>query len=164
MFRRLLPLLLLIVTLLIDISVVPMIWATRYVPMFSLMTVVVLGLLLGRTRGSMYGLIGGLMLDILVGSPLGLMAAIFVLCGFVTGIMGRRYQRYLLTPVIAPLICFGLYELVLIGYLYLAGARIETTVFRDALIRASIAVICTQLMYLLYDRILKPSWSRFAGR
>lgn len=166
MFRRLLPLLLLIVSVMVDISVVPMLpglaWQ-RYIPLFSLMTVVVLGLLLGRTRGSLYGLIGGLLVDILVGSPLGLMAAVFIVSGYLSGFAGRRYQRFVLTPVLMPLLCFALYELTMTGYRYLASGMMEVAILWDGLIRVPVATVCAQLMYLLYDRILKPSWSRYAG-
>lgn len=157
------PFLLLLLSVLLDISVLPLV-IPRFALMVSLMTVVTLGLLLGRTRGALYGLIGGLLMDVLVGSQFGLTTLVYVACGYISGIAGRKYQRYLLTTLIAPLICYLLYELVMVGYVYMVNAQVEMLIVRDALILVLVQVALTQLLYLLYNRILKPSWSRYAGR
>lgn len=164
--RRYLPAILLVLTVMIDISVIPMIGSqilSEYGPLLTLCTVVSFGLLLGRTRGMLYGLIGGLLLDILVGYQFGLMSAVCIASGYLAGLAGRKYQRYVITPVAAPALCYLLFELVMIVYLYLAGGSLTLTVLRNALIRVAVDVIVTQGMYLLYNRLLKPSWSRYAG-
>ena len=66
----------LIIAVLMDITVLPILVDMRYVPLFSLMFTVNYGLLLGRTRGALYGMIGGLLVDILVGYPVGLLSAV----------------------------------------------------------------------------------------
>lgn len=164
MFRRIMPMVLLLVAFLVDVSVVPFLSSMRYLPTFSLVTIVVLGLLLGRTRGAMYGLIGGLLIDISVSTPLGLYALLFVISGYLSGYAGRRFQRNILTPLLAPLICCGVFELVMIGYLYMASATVYFNILRDGLIRVAVAVVVSQPLYLLFDKILKPSWSRYAAR
>ncbi len=167
MLRRYLPTALLVLAVMVDVSVIPMTgsaWATEYAPLLTLCTVVTFGLLLGRTRGMLYGLIGGLLLDILVGYQFGLMSAVCILTGYLSGFAGRRYQRYVITPVAAPAVCYLLYELVMMVYLYMAGGSLSWPVLRGALIRVVLEVLITQGLYLLYNRILKPSWSRYAGR
>ena len=99
--RRFLPLILVLAALLLDISVVPILVSHWAVPSLSLCTVCVLGLLLGRTRGSLYGLIGGVLMDVLVGYPLGLKAVLYILSGYLCGVAGRKFQRYLLTVPVA---------------------------------------------------------------
>ncbi len=164
--RRYLPGILLVLTVMIDISVLPMIGPrvlTDYAPLLTLCTVATFALLLGRTRGMLYGLIGGLLLDILVGYQFGLMSAVCIAAGYLCGLAGRKYQRYVITPVAAPALCYLLYELAMIFYSYLAGSDPTWIMLRDALIRTALRVLITQGMYLLYSRLLKPSWSRYAG-
>lgn len=165
MLRRYLPAALLVLATMIDVSVIPMTGSrvlTEYAPMLTLCTVVTFGLLLGRTRGMLYGLIGGLLLDILVGYQFGLMSAICIASGYLSG-LARKYQRYVIMPVVTPAVCYLVFEFAMIIYLYLAGSGLTWAVLRGGLIRVALGVLITQGMYLLYNRILKPSWSRYAG-
>ena len=81
-----------------------------------------------------------------------------------SGVAGRRFQRYILTPVVAPLISFLGYEAATGVYAWLSGAAVGGSDIRAALIRVAIGVVVVQPLYLLFDRILRPSWSRWAGR
>lgn len=162
--RRFLPVILLLVSVLLDLAVLPVLIQSQYIPMMTLITVIELGLLLGRTRGSLYGMIGGLLIDILTGYPMGLRTVLYIASGYVSGFAGRRFQRYLLTPVVAPLICILGYEAAMGLYAALSGAGIDGADIRAALLRVVLQVVLVQPLYLLYDRMLKPSWSRWAGR
>ncbi len=162
--RRLLPVILLLVSVLLDLAVLPVLLDSRYLPMMTLITVIELGLLLGRTRGSLYGMIGGLLIDILTGYPMGLRTVLYIVSGYVSGFAGRRFQRYILTPVVAPLICFLGYEATMGITAALSGAGIDGADIQAALIRIALQVVLVQPLYLLYDRMIKPSWSRWAGR
>lgn len=142
----------------------PVLIQSQYLPMMTLITTIEFGLLLGRTRGSLYGMIGGLLIDLLTGYPMGLRTLLYISSGYVSGVAGRRFQRYLLTPVVAPLICFIGYEVALGTYAALSGASVGGADIRSALIRVAIQVVLIQPLYLLFDRMLKPSWSRWAGR
>lgn len=162
--RRFLPLILLLISVLLDMTVLPVLIRSPYLPLTTLITVVVLGLLLGRTRGSLYGMIGGILIDILTGYPMGLRTVLYIASGYVSGFAGRRFQRYLLTPVVAPLISAAGTEAVMGVYAVLSGASVDGADVRDALIRVALTVVLVQPVYLLYDRMIKPSWSRWAGR
>jgi len=162
--RRFLPVILLLVSVLLDLTVLPILIRSQYIPMMTLITVIELGLLLGRTRGSLYGMIGGLLIDILTGYPMGLRTVLYIASGYVSGFAGRRFQRYLLTPVVAPLLCILGYEAAMGVYAALSGAGIDGADIRAALLRVVLQVVLVQPLYLLYDRMLKPSWSRWAGR
>ncbi len=162
--RRFLPLILLLILVLLDLAVLPFLVQSQYLPMLTLIGTVEFGLLLGRTRGSLYGMIGGLLIDILTGYPMGLRTVLYIASGYVSGVAGRRFQRYVLTPVVAPLISFLGYETATGVYAWLSGAAVSGSDVRAALIRVAIAVVVVQPLYLLFDRILRPSWSRWAGR
>lgn len=162
--RRFLPLILLAVMVLLDLSVLPFLISSQYLPMMALIAAIEFGLLLGRTRGALYGMIGGLVIDIMTGYPMGLRTVLYIAAGYASGVAGRRFQRYILTPVIAPLVCFCGFELVMGAYAAAFGAPIGGMAVRAALIRVAIQVVLVQPFYLLFDRMLKPSWSRWAGR
>lgn len=162
--RRFLPLILILLAATLDLSVLPFLISSPYLPMVALLTAIVMGLLLGRTRGALYGMIGGLVIDILTGYPMGLRTILYIASGYVSGVAGRRFQRYLLTPVIAPLLCLVGFEAVMGGYTALSGAALGGGAIRDALIRIGIQVVLIQPLYLLLNRMLRPKWSRWAGR
>ncbi len=162
--RRVVPTVLLIASVLLDLAILPVLVRSRYLPMMTLVTTIEFGLLLGRTRGSLYGMIGGLLIDILTGSPMGLRTVLYIAAGYASGVARRRFQRYILTPVVAPLIALAGYETVMGAYAALTGASVSGTDIRDALIRVALQVVLIQPLYLLYDRMLKPRWSRWAGR
>jgi rod shape-determining protein MreD len=162
--RRFLPIILILVSALLDLAVLPVLIRSPYLPLMTLITTVELGLLLGRTRGSLFGMIGGLMIDLMTGYPMGLRTVLFIASGYVSGFAGRRFQRYILTPVVAPLACFLIYEAAMASYAAMSGALISGADMKDALIRLVIQVVLVQPLYLLFDRMLRPSWSRWAGR
>lgn len=162
--RRFLPPILILVSALLDLAVLPVLIQSPYLPMMTLITTVELGLLLGRTRGSLFGMIGGLLIDLMTGYPMGLRTVMHIASGYVSGFAGRRFQRYILTPVVAPLLCFVGYEAVMAAYAALSGATVSGADLKDALIRVGIQVVLVQPLYLVFDRMLRPSWSRWAGR
>ena len=162
--RRFLPLILVLAALLLDISVVPILVSHWAVPSLSLCTVCVLGLLLGRTRGSLYGLIGGVLMDVLVGYPLGLKAVLYILSGYLCGVAGRKFQRYLLTVPVEPALCFILYECTMIVYLFMAGRQFSGGDMLRTLGRIAIETLLCQFFYLWFNRMLRPKWSRYAAR
>lgn len=162
--RRFLPLILIFLSAILDLSVLPFLFSSPYLPMVTLMTAIVLGLLLGRTRGALYGMIGGLVIDLLTGYPMGLRTILYIAAGYASGVAGRRFQRYLLTPVLAPLLCLVGFEAVMGGYTAVAGAQLGGAEVRAALIRVALQVVLIQPTYLLFNRMLRPRWSRWAGR
>ena len=61
MFRRILPVILVLLMLLVDCTVLPVFVTGSLTPLLTLLTVHCLGLLLGRSSGALYGLIAGLL-------------------------------------------------------------------------------------------------------
>jgi rod shape-determining protein MreD len=164
LFRRIVPFLLVFLAMLLDTSVLPFLVTSAYLPMLSLMSVACIGLLLGRTRGTLYGMIAGLMIDITVSTPLGVMTLLYAATGFVCGVAGRKFQRYVITTVVAPLVCFLGYEAFMVVYSAAAGLEITGMLIRQAVTRAAIETALAQLMYLAYDKMIQPVWSRYAAK
>lgn len=164
MLRRIMPYILLLVAMLLDTAILPVLTDSPLVPVLTLVSVIALGLLMGRTRGALYGIIGGLLTDVLVGYPLGLRTLLYLGCGYASGVAGRKFQRYAITPVVTPILCLAAYEGAMITYMYMLGQTIPWLFLRNALIRAGLETLLAQLLYLLFDKILKPSWSRYAAR
>ena len=164
MFRRILPTILVILTLLLDTAILPVFLVPWWMPLFALLTVHVLGLLLGRTRGALFGMLAGLTVDISVSTPLGLMTLFYGLLGYAGGWFGRKLFRNPLAPVISAAVCFALFEMSMVGYTALAGAAFGTEMLAQALIRIAIDVALVEGMYVIYDWLIKPSRSRFAPR
>ena len=88
------PYVLVTVFFLVDCTVLPMLTNAWFVPVFSLALIHTLGLLMGRSRGVLLGLISGLMMDISSSTPLGRMTIICVLLAYSGGLFGR-YLRSL---------------------------------------------------------------------
>lgn len=163
MFRKILPFLILLLTLLLDQTILPVFVEHWALPSFLFCSIIVLGLLLGRTRGLLYGLIGGLLTDVLVATPLGLLTLIYAGCGYLSGIAGRRFQRYVLTVAVTPLLCLLIREAGLAFYAYLAGQFLNNQTLSQALMRVGIETVLCQFIYLLYNVMLRPKWSRYAA-
>ena len=164
MFRRILPPLLVAITFLLDTTILP-IFATHWLmPLFTLLTVHTLGLLLGRTRGTLYGMIAGILVDISVSTPLGLMTLFYGGLVYMGGWFGRVLFRNPLSPLVSALICFTVFELGMVGYTTLASAAFGMDMLIHALIRIVLDVVLVEGLYVLYDWLIKPSRSRFAPR
>lgn len=164
MFRRILPSILVAFTLLLDTAILPVFFSHWLMPAFALLTVHTLGLLLGRTRGSLFGMLSGLLVDISVSTPLGLMTLFYGGLGYLGGWFGRKMFRHPLAPLVSALVCFTLFEMGMAGFITLASATISSTVFVQALIRIALDVVLVEGLYIVYDWLIKPSRSRFAPR
>lgn len=164
MFRRILPSFLVAFTLLLDTVVLPVFFRHWLTPLFALITVHTLGLLLGRTRGSLFGMIAGLLVDISISTPLGLMTLFYGGLGYLGGWFGRKMFRRPLAPVVSSAVCFTLFEVGMVGYVALSSASIESEMFVQAFVRVALDVALTGGFYVLYDRLIQPSRSRFAPR
>ena len=163
-FRRILPPFLVALTILLDTTILPIFCNHWLLPLFALITVHTLGLLLGRTRGSLFGMIAGLLVDISVSTPLGLMTLFYGLLGYAGGWFGRKMFRHPLAPVISSAVCFTVFEMGMLGYMALASAAFSTTALTHALIRIVLDVALVEGFYVIYDWLIKPSRSRFAPR
>ena len=102
MFRRIAPLLMVLVAFLLDTTVLPVVYGGVYTVPLTVVMVFLIGMLMGRMSGLLYGTIGGLLIDITAGT-LGQMTFFFMAMGFMIGLIlynpgenlrtGRRQAR-----------------------------------------------------------------------
>ncbi len=164
MFRRILPPFLVALTFLLDTAVLPVFSTHWLMPLLALVTVHVMGMLLGRTSGALYGMICGLLVDITISTPLGLMTSFYALLGYAGGWFGRRLFRRTFGPAISALICFSVFEIGMALYTTVAGAAFVKELFVRALIRIVLDVALVQLLHTVYDRMIQPDHSIFFRR
>ena len=179
MRRPYIPPLCLLISVMIDISVIPTLGIANietFMPPLFAAAVIALALLLGRTQGMLWGLLAGLLTDILVSDRVGFYSMVLVAIGYLAGFAGRNYDRYMsdkttrfyryyfMLRILAPFGCYLVYEFAKVAYLYLAGGRIYWALFGPVAIRAAACVMITQGYYLLCNRLMQPHWARYARR
>ena len=164
MFRRFLPWILVYLAVMLDISVIPFLTSSEYIPLFSLVTVIALGLLLGRRRGALLGLMAGLMIDVLVNDPYGLMTILVTLSGFTAGFIGRKFMNHMWTTVVTALGIFFVVELVMMGYLAMYASSFSAALLAPAGIRVVIQTVLVQVFYLIFNAWLQHKVSRYSVR
>lgn len=160
--RRVWSIVLVIAALLLDCTILPMFTSSPLMPLWTLLTVHCLGLLLGRSTGALYGLIAGILVDISVSTPLGLMTALYTGMGYLGGWFARRRIRRPLTPLLSALLGFTGYELFLAVYVLFASGQMNAGALTDAGVRILIHVVLSLILCWLYEKLLKPSRSRYA--
>ena len=158
MLKRLLPLLCILLSGLLDTAVIPAIYYGHYLIPVTLVVVILIGIQLGRMRGMLFGLIAGLISDITCGS-LGLKLFPYIGIGFLIGFLldqqpetsaakdsKERFQLIAIRAIwIAVLVL--LYEIVMLVYQYFSNAVLLWQYFRDLLIRTAMATVLSLLLY-----------------
>lgn len=164
MIRRILPFFLLALFFLLDITILPVLASHWLIPVFSLVLVHCLGLLEGRSRGTLDGLVLGLLIDITAGTPLGLMTALYAGMGYVGGWVGRTMWRNKLAPLFSAAFCFAVYELVMDVYVTFMAAQFDSMLFLRSLIRLPIYIALVLGGYYGLGRLMGSKRSHYARR
>ncbi len=103
-----------ILSLLLEGSVLSFFVVERALPDLLLVLVITWGFILGERRGAILGLIGGLLQDVLFGAGLGCFALAKMLAGYGAGLLEREFFRErLLAPVLLVFTGTLFHELVL---------------------------------------------------
>ena len=170
MFRRFYPAVLILVCVMLDTTILPIVYGGVYTVPLTLVAVFSIGMLLGRMRGLLYGTFGGLLLDITSGT-LGMMTFFFMGVGFLIGLIvyapndrllpSRRKQRRRLAWRASWV--FALYtlgEVSLFIIQYFNTATIRFIYILNILIRAAICTALTMLARPAMERFLVGSGPR----
>ena len=86
MFKRIAPILSVLIALILDTAVIPQLYGGIFAIALSLPVVIGIGILLGRARGMLYGLISGMLIDISAGT-LGMKTFAYIAIGFLIGFL-----------------------------------------------------------------------------
>ena len=156
MLRRLAPALLILATVILDTTVLPIVYSGVYAIPLTVVAVFLIGMLMGRMRGLLYGTIGGLLIDITTGT-LGMMTFFFMASGFLIGLIlynpgehlrsGRRVARKKrVQRGVWVFVLYTLGEITLFVMQYFNTADLRIIYFVNIALRA---LICTGLVMLL---------------
>ena len=86
MFRRFAPLTIILICCILDTTILPIIYGGVYTVPLTVVAVFLIGMLMGRMRGLLYGTVGGLLIDISSGT-LGMMTFFYMSVGFMIGLI-----------------------------------------------------------------------------
>lgn len=173
MLRKLAPIFTVLLSVLLDSSVIHVLYHGVYLIPVSLIVIIMISMLLGRAWGVLYGLIAGLILDITAGS-VGLKLFGYIAIGFMIGLMldnqnhrGAIERDVRVRNAVARLIWIavfvGLYEIVLLVYQYFNTAIFSWIYVRNLLIRLGTILVLSTLLYPLFRRLYLGKRSSFAG-
>ena len=164
MFRRLFPALTLLAAVLLDTAVVPATPIRWLFPFFTFTATVAMGLVLGRTRGALFGIFAGLLIDITVSTPVGLMMTLYALGGLAAGLAGRALRRTILFTVISAAGCLLLFEGAMLIYSLVAGTDFAVSQLLHAMWRILLNTALVQLEYLIFNAAMRPRTARYDRR
>ena len=154
-----------ILCILIDTAIIPFeVSNPIYYPKFTLLTIITIALLMGRTQGILYGLIGGVLMDISILIPVGLTSVLYTVCGFLAGYIARKMRIRILSSIIAPIVSMMLYEIVMTVYYVSAGGAFDWMMLFQGFIRSLIGCAIIQVMYIGFKAVFKPKYSRYEKR
>ena len=140
----------------LDTTVIPVVYGGVYTVPLTVVAVFLIGMLMGRMSGLLYGTIGGLLIDITTGT-LGMMTFFFMAAGFMIGLIlynpgerlrtARRHAgRKRVQRVVWVFVLYALGELALYVIQYFNTADIRLIYFVNIAARS---LICTALTLLL---------------
>ncbi len=154
-----------ILCFLLDTAVIPFEVANPvYFPKFTLLTIITIALLMGRTQGILYGLVGGVLMDITLLIPVGFTSVLYTLSGFLAGYIGRKMRVRILSSIVAPIISMMVYEIAMTLYYVSEGGMFDWMMIMGGFIRSLIGCALIQLMYIGFKAVLKPKYSRYEKR
>lgn len=171
MFRRLNPILLILVCFILDTTIMPIVYGGVYAVPLTVVAVFGIGMALGRMSGLLFGTLGGLLMDITTGT-LGVMTFFFMFIGFMIGLIlytpgdrilpsRRKQRRRLMWRATWVFALYAVGELAILVVQYFNTAAMEWRYLLNILIRA---LICSALTLLLYPAIQRLLMGKNPGR
>ena len=165
MLRSLTPFLIVILAVLLDTAVIPVLYYGPLTIPLTLAVVMCAGLTLGKSRGTLLGMFGGLLVDI-TGGTLGVMTIFFLVCGFLVELFLDESKassslpsgiRFHIRHAITFFLMYLLGEIVFCIYNYFQTAAFEWFYLRSIFQRSGIFTAAAVLLYFPLNRI-------FAGK
>ncbi len=115
-------------------------------PQFMLLTVVSWSLLRGGREGVIWGFIGGMMLDLLSGAPLGVLTLPLLLVGYLSGLGEFNvFRANFLLPGLVALVATLLYNALVLFLLQILGQSVE---WNAALLHVVLPALLLNLLVL----------------
>lgn len=176
MLKKLAPPLAVLLSLLLDTAIIPVFYYGQYLIPLTLITVISIGVLMGRMNGMLYGMISGLLLDVTAGT-LGMKFVPYLLIGFLIGFLldeqpeitrsMEKSERIQLIAVHAIWIfaLVALYEIVMLVIQYFNTAIFEWRYVLNLVLRTGAVTLLCLLLQPFFRRIFLGKASvKTAGR
>ena len=170
MLRRLMPSVIILLCVLADTSVIPVFYHGVLTVPLTMVAAMCISLAHGRMFGLLYGMIGGLLIDVTTGT-LGILTFAFMTTGFLIGMAlneenarprerGRRWLR----RAVAAFLLYLAVDLVFLVYRYFVTNSFELFYLRGCLLRSLMTAILTMLFCPVTERLLLGRNGRDQGR
>ena len=159
MLRRLTPFFTTLIAMLLDTAVIPVFYHGAYTVPLTLVVSMCIGLLDDKFYGLLYGMIGGLLIDITAGT-LGVMTFFFMIAGFLVGFFVNESIDRPITGILFHLrragVSFALTllgEIIIAVYQYFVTASFGWFIVLNLLVRSALTAVLVVLFCPLLDRI-----------
>ena len=152
------PLITVLIAVLLDTALIPVFYHGTYVVPITFVVVMCISLVRGRLFGLLYGMIGGLIIDISTGT-LGIMTFFLMSTGFLIGVIivegpsARPAWQLWLRRAVISLAMYMIGEIVFLVYRYFVTNSIEWIYVFHALVRGLIVGLLTMLFFVPLSRI-----------
>jgi rod shape-determining protein MreD len=143
-----------IFNLVIQATIIPFFPIMGIVPNTALVLIVVLALKVGRVKGAIFGLIAGLLQDILFASTIGINAFILFFIGYSIGFAEDSFSREnIINPIIFTVLATVLYNFAYSLFLFFLSREVA---FMDAVKNIfSIEIIYNALFAIIYGYLVQ---------
>lgn len=152
--------LLLIIEIIIESTILPFFKIRGATPDIVLITIISMGLIYGKKEGSILGLIGGLLSDIIFGKGFGLHSLPFMLIGYLMGLVSERvYKENRIIPFLFTIIGTLCYHGIFYFIHYLSGVDFSIAIYIKDFTSLSV-ILNAILVIFMYPFLIKLSeWS-----
>jgi len=156
--------------MLLDTAVIPVFYHGVYTVPLTLAVSMCIGLLDDKLYGLLYGMIGGLLIDITAGS-LGVMTFFFMIAGFLAGFLVNESMDRRITGVFFHLrraavsfVLTALGETIIAVYQYFVTASFEWFIVRNLLVRSALTAALVVALCPVLNRIFHGRKRRSPAR
>lgn len=138
----------------------------RILPDFTLILIVAIGFLSGEKRGAVWGLLAGLLEDIMFGNTLGFFAMAKMFLGIGAGLVGKEiYQEKAMGPILLVIVGTLMHEII-IHTLFFLYVGIETPLelsitslfLPAAFLNALLTIPLYSLVHWMYEKKNRMDW------
>lgn len=135
-------------------------WIKIYgvVPNTALILVISFAIYSGRNKGAVIGFFVGILQDIIFGRTIGLNALVFMITGYLVGLMDQKiFKENLLIPFVLTALATVFYETVNLLLIFLLGYRIEllNVLKKMLIVEVTYNSILSLIIYFYVSKLFK---------
>ena len=166
MRRKIITIILILVTFLLQSTLFPALPISYVTPNLLLILTFSFGFIYGKEAGMYYGLVAGILLDLFYSGPFGFFTLLFVNIGYFNGICTKYYyEDYINLPLVMSLVNELIYNAYIYVFRFLIRNRLDIFYYvREIVIPETIFTVVTTLLiyrfFLFTNRRLEEMENR----